>query len=210
MKVAIIGGTGTLGRGLAVRLAAGHSVVIGSRDAAKAEAAAQRLAQKGVTVGAATSPEAAQACEAAILAIPELEDPSYLAELADALAKKLVVSPIVPMKSDGGALVYSLASGSAAERVAEVLAGSRVAAALHTVPAPLLAKPEVELHCDSLVAADSRETFDEAARLIQGIAGVRALYAGPLSAARSIEELTPLLLNVARLNGLRNLSVRFA
>jgi 8-hydroxy-5-deazaflavin:NADPH oxidoreductase len=209
MKVAIVGGTGALGKGLAARLAASQQVAVGSRDEARARSVAAQISARGPRVEGKTSAEAASWCDAAILAVPDLEDPGFLRGLAGGLAGKLVVSPIVPMKMDGGTLVYTLASGSAAERVAAALPKSRVAAALHTVPAPLLAKPEVKLDCDTLVAADSRETYEEASALVGSIPGLRPLYAGHLSGARTLEQLTPLLLNVAKLNGMRNLSVRF-
>ena len=151
----------------------------------------------------------ARLCDEALLTMSYDPEGRVLSSLRTALAGKLVISPIVPMSSRQGRFVYALDSGSAAEQAAAILGGSRVASSLHTVPAPLLLKADDPLNLDALVAADSREVFEDAASLIRDIGNLRPLYAGPLSQSRSLEVLVPLLLNLARLNGLHNLSIRF-
>lgn len=210
MRIAILGGTGALGRGLALRLSKKHEVLIGSRDESKGKEAAKRISQavgKNITGGLAK--DVATLCETAILAISYDPEARLVSSLEGPLAGKLVISPIVPLKVGSGFFAYAAETGSAAEQVASILRESRVAASLHTIPAPLVIKADTPLDMDVLVATDRRETFDEAAGVISSIERLRPLYAGPLSQSRTIEGLTPLLLNLAKLNGLRNLSIKF-
>ncbi|MDG6898171.1 MAG: NAD(P)-binding domain-containing protein [Nitrososphaerota archaeon] len=202
MKVAIIGGTGKLGMGLAARLSEKLEVQIGSRDRSKAQRAAAQI--PGVTGGEEI--EVASSCDAAVLAIP-YEAVTRLGALEAALADKLVISPVVPIKQVGGIFYYGLENGSAAEEVASKLRRSRIAAALHTVPSRYF--KGVKEAIDVPVASNDKRTYEEAARMISSIDGVRPLYAGPLSIASTIEMLTPLLLNLAKLNGVRAPSLKF-
>lgn len=208
MRLAIIGGTGDLGLGLAVRLSRHCDVLIGSRDSARAEnAAGQARNLSGGSVVGCSNSDAASRCDSAILAIPDLPEDGFLKELAAPLTGKLVISPVVPMRFEGGHFSYSLQEGSAAEKVALSLK-SNVASALHTVPAKKLLKLEESLEFDVLVAAENREIFAQASEIISSINHLRPLYAGPLSVSRLIESITPLLLNVERLNKLRWPSIR--
>jgi len=203
MKVAIIGGTGKMGLGLATELSRKHEVYIGSRDRARGERAASGI--PGAKGGDELT--VAEACDVAVLSIP-YEAVERLGALEAALAGKLVISPIVPMKVKGGVFYYALEAGSAAEQVASKLSKSRVAAALHTVPPKFFLKKGGET-IDVLIAADERRTYDEAAALIGCLEGARPLYAGPLSLASSVESFTALLLNVAKLNGMKTPAVKF-
>jgi 8-hydroxy-5-deazaflavin:NADPH oxidoreductase len=203
LKVAIIGGTGRLGMRLAAQLSKKLEVQIGSRERAKAEKAAAGI--PGV-IGAEELTVASN-CDAAVLAIP-YQAVAGLGALEAALADKLVISPVVPVKEVDGTFYYGLETGSAAEEVAARLGRSRVAAALHTVPSRFLVKGAKEV-IDIPVAADDRRTFEEAVTIISCLDGVRPLYVGPLKVASTIERLTPLLLNLAKLNGLKTPSVRF-
>ena len=207
-KLAILGGTGDLGMGLAVRLSKHYDVLIGSREEVKAQKSAERA--KGISGGSVlgcTNSDAAGACEAAILAIPDLPTTELLRDLAPSLRGKLVISPIVPMKFQDGVFSYTLKEGSAAEKVALALE-ARVASALHTVPADKLLRENQALELDVLVAADRRETFVEAADLISKIERLRPLHAGPLVVSRMVESITPLLLNVGRFSKIRSPSIR--
>ena len=208
-RVAVIGGTGDLGFGLAMRLAGAYAVNIGSRDPARAAAAAEKAsALSGARVGAKTNGEAARGCDIAILAVPELPSPDLLASLAPDLTGKLVISPIVPMVLKDGVFSLSSSGESAAERVAKALPASRVAGAFHTVPAVRLARRDEELAYDVLVTADSRAVYDEAARVVSSVGKLRPLYAGPLAVSRLVEGITPALINVERLNKLRSPSIK--
>lgn len=208
MKVALIGGTGDLGLGLACRLAGSYEVIIGSRDAGRAvEAAAKVSSMSGTTVTGKTNADAAAACDAAILTIPDLPSNDALLSLKPSLRGKLVVSPIVPMEFRDGLFYPKLLSGSAAETVASVLE-TRVASAFQNVPAARLMELRAVLDYDVMVAADTRDAFVEASELISCIPKLRPLYAGPLSNSRTLESLTPTLLNVGKLNKIKTPSIR--
>jgi len=202
MKIAIIGGTGKLGTRLALLLSKQHEVYIGSRDPARADAAAQAAGVKG-----GESHSVAGLCDAAILTIPA-EGIAALASFEKELSGKLVISPIVPMRVEGETFYYREGEGSAAQQVASVLKTSRVAAALHTVPTRLLRRLD-KVNVDVLVAADDRATFEETAEIVKSMGPVRPIYAGPLSMASSVERITPLLLNLGKLNGMKTPSVKF-
>jgi NADPH-dependent F420 reductase len=209
MKIAIIGGTGQLGFGLAIRLAKTYSVTIGSRDVPKATAAATKAsAVARVSIGAKSNPEAADACDIAILAVPDLPSADLLASMAPNLMEKLVISPIVPMVFKDGLFSIAISGESAAERVAKSLPMAKVAGAFHTVPAARLAKPEEPLDYDVLVTAESRAVFDQVSRVVSSVGKLRPLYAGPLSASRMTESITPTLINVERLNKMKTPSIK--
>lgn len=209
MKVALIGGTGKLGKGLAVRLSVAHEPLIGSRDEQKARGVAEELgAVIGKKITGGTNASVARACDLAVLAIPSADQMAFLGVLGAPLAGKLVISPIVPMSLDGGIMRYSGGEKSAAEEVALLLGESRVVAALHNVPARALEETRHRLDYDVLVACDSRKDFEEAASVIRSIEGLRPLHVGPLSMSKVVEGITPLLLNAAKLNGLKRLSIK--
>ncbi|HZW84809.1 MAG TPA: NADPH-dependent F420 reductase [Nitrososphaerales archaeon] len=204
MKVAVLGGTGKMGRKLAKQLAKENQVIIGSRDKAKAEAAAREIA--GASGDDYTG--AARAADVVVVSVPYLAIES-LVSLADELAGKLVISMVNPAKMEGGVLSFGKEKGSAAEEIAKMLPKSRVATAFNNVPQSMMGADEVQ-PMDILVAADSRETFDEAAALVRTIPNLRPLYAGPLSQAEMVERITILLVNLARLNGTKPLWPLFA
>jgi 8-hydroxy-5-deazaflavin:NADPH oxidoreductase len=209
MKIAIIGGTGNLGFGLAVRLAKAYEVTIGSRDLPRAaDAAAKAGAIARVRVEAKANRDAARACDIAILAVPDLPSADLFESLAPNLAEKLVISPIVPMVFKEGVFSLSHPEESAAERVAKALPRSKVAGAFHTVPAPKLTQPDAALDYDVLVTADSRDVFGLASRVVSSIGKLRPLYAGPLTVSRMVEAMTPALLNVSRLNKIDSPSIK--
>ena len=203
MKVAVIGGSGAMGRALARHLTREHEVIIGSRDPSKAAAAAAGL--RGAS--GADYKGASRAADAVIFAIP-YEAMGLVPDLALDLSSKLVISVINPMKVEGGLLRYALKEGSAAEELARILPRSRVATAFNNIPSGFM-KDDVVPPVDVLVAADSKETYGEAARLVSSIREMRPLYVGPLREARIVEEITPLVLNLANLNGTKALTTRF-
>jgi NADPH-dependent F420 reductase len=203
MKVAVLGGTGKMGNGLARHLSRNNEVIIGSRDSARAEAAAKGVpGAKGGDYSAAC-----READAVVLAIPYDALPEVVGLASEAMGK-LVISAINPMKMDSGMLVYAVNGGSAAEELARLLPGSRIATAFNNVSATFLQREEFPL-IDVLVACDTKETYEEAARLVRTIQNMRPLYAGPLSQAGTIERITPLELNVAKLNGTGSLGPRF-
>lgn len=203
MKVAIIGGTGRMGRALAKHLAKNNQVIIGSRDPGKA-----RQVAKGIA-GAKGSDyvQASMEADAAIISIPYSSIRSIFG-LSKELEGKLVISLINPLKVEDGLLLPALVSGSAAEELASALPGSRVATAFNNVSSLFFEKEDV-VPIDILVAADSKETYEAAAELVRSIPNLRPLYAGPLSQARIIEGVTALVLNLAKLNGTASMTTKF-
>jgi len=204
MKVAVIGGTGAMGRAVAKHIAKRNAVIIGSRNLARAEAAAAEVGG----AGSGDYLSASEQCDAALFAIPY----SALAtagSLAEALSGKLVISMINPLKSEGGFLRRAAEGSSAAEELKALLPRSRVATAFNNIPAGYL-KEDVVPPVDVLVAADSRGTYEEVAGLVAEIKEMRPLYAGPLDQARIVEGITALVLNLAKLNGTGALATRFS
>ena len=199
LAVAILGGTGDQGRGLARRFAiAGHPVIIGSRSAERAEAAAAELGAPGIS-GMANA-EAARASDIVIAAVPWEGHGKLLAALAPDLAGKIVVDCVNPLGFDSrGAYALPVPEGSAAEQAAALLPDSRVVAAFHHVSAVLLLDPEVSsFDLDVLVLGDNREATDLVQALAARIPGMRGVYAGRLRNARQVEALTANLISVNR------------
>lgn len=206
--LALVGGTGDLGIGLGCRLSASYKVIIGSRDAVRAnEAAAKVSSLSGEAATGMTNVEAAAASDIAVLTIPDLPSNDVLLALKPSLQGKLVVSPIVPMEFSDGLFFPKPSASSAAESVASVLQ-TRVAAAFHNVPAERLMQPKALLDYDVLVAAETREIFAEVSELVSCIQKLRPLYAGPLRNSRTIESLTAMLLSVGKLNKIRSPSIK--
>lgn len=201
--------TGKLGRGLALRLSVAHEVWIGSREESKGAQTAEKLTSiAGSVVKGGTNESAAEACDIAVLAIPDLAELGILQNLKSPLRGKAVISPIVPMRMENGTMRYAQASGSAAKRVAGVLGESKIVSALHSVPAHALGDLSRKLDFDVLTACDSKDDYGQSAALMGSIEGLRPLYVGPLAMSREIEGITPLLLNAARLNGLKMPSIK--
>ena len=196
--LAVLGGTGEQGRGLARRFAmAGHDVVIGSRSAERAEAAAEGL--PGAVSGAPNADAAAKA-DVVICAVPWEGHKELLQELAPILAGKVVVDCVNPLGFDKqGAFALPVEEGSAAEQAALVLPESRVVAAFHHVSAVLLLDEAVEsVDTDVLVLGDDREATDLVQALVGRITGMRGIYAGRLRNSHQVEALTANLISVNR------------
>ncbi len=196
--VSVLGGTGEQGRGLARRLAlAGVQVVLGSRDAQRAAAAAADL--PGGVRGVANA-EAARTGDVVIVAVPWEGHRALLADLADELSGKVVIDCVNPLGFDKqGAFALEVEEGSAAQQAAAVLPGSRVVAAFHHVSAVLLLDEAVErVDTDVLVLGDDREATDLVQELVGRIAGMRGVYAGRLRNAHQVEALTANLISVNR------------
>jgi NADPH-dependent F420 reductase len=196
--VAILGGTGDQGRGLARRLGlAGSRVMLGSRDASRAQAAAADL--PGHVTGADNA-GAAAAGDIVIVAVPYDGHRDLLATLAETLVGKIVVDCVNPLGFDRqGAYALDVEEGSAAQQALALLPDSRVVAAFHHVSAVLLLDPQIEqVDTDVLVLGDDREATDIVQALVGRIPGMRGVYAGRLRNARQVEALTANLISVNR------------
>jgi 8-hydroxy-5-deazaflavin:NADPH oxidoreductase len=202
--VAVVGGTGALGFGLALRLArAGVPVLIGSRDAQRAEEAAeQAAAQLGEgSVEGRVNQEAVLAAEAVLLCVPFRNQSENLTNLKSALEPgQLLVDATVPLAaavSGKATRVLGVPQGSAAQQAAEMAPeGVRVVSALHTVSGAVLADLDRELDEDVLICGDRREDKRQAAELIGRVPGLRCVDCGRLEMARVTESLTALLISV--------------
>ena len=198
LTVAVLGGTGEQGRGLARRFALGGlRVVLGSRDAGRAAAAAAEL--PGEVTGADNA-GAASAGDIVIVAVPWEGHRELLEALAEPLTGKVVVDCVNPLGFDKqGAFALPVPEGSAAQQAAAVLPGTRVVAAFHHVSAVLLLDESVDtVETDVLVLGDDREATDLVQALAARIPGMRGVYAGRLRNAHQVEALTANLISVNR------------
>ncbi|MCA1664377.1 MAG: NADPH-dependent F420 reductase [Myxococcales bacterium] len=202
MRIAIIGGTGKEGGGLAIRWArAGHAVVIGSRDGEKARARAAELnaacdGAAAVAVAGADNVEAAGSAEVAVLTVPYAAHAETLRAIKTVMAGKVLVDVTVPLKPPKVGRVQ-LPPGRAAALEAQELLGpsTPVAAALHHVSHAHLADPNAAIDCDVLVVADDERARTVALELVRAL-GLRGLDAGPLDNAVALESLTPVLIHL--------------
>lgn len=193
--VAVIGGTGQLGAAIARRLAlAGAPVVIGSRDASKATAAATALAAEcGHPVGSGTNADAARAADIVLLAVPFASQEATLRDIASAVAGKIVVDTTVPLMPLKVMRVQLPPEGSAAVRAQRILGeGVRVVSAFHNVAAHKLAV-DGAVDCDVLVFGDDRAAREQVLRLV-GLCGLRGLHGGALVNSAAAEALTSVLI----------------
>ncbi|GAA1926971.1 NADPH-dependent F420 reductase [Nocardioides marmoribigeumensis] len=200
--VAVLGGTGPQGRGLARRWAtAGIPVVIGSRNAERAEAAAAELAEAtGGQVSGSDNGGAAQQGDIVVVAVPWDGHKELLEQLAADLAGKVVVDCVNPLGFDKqGAYALPVEEGSALQQATAVLADSTVVGAFHNVSAVLLDDPEVDrVDTDVLVLGDVREATDLVQALADAIPGVRGVYGGRARNAHQVEAFTANLISVNR------------
>jgi len=200
LVVAVLGGTGEQGRGLARRFAlAGLRVVLGSRDAARAQAAAAGLVAAGDVTGADNA-TAARDGDVVVVAVPWEGHRELLASLSVELDGKVVVDCVNPLGFDKqGAFALAVEEGSAAEQAQAVLPGSRVVGAFHHVSAVLLLDETVgDVDIDVLVLGDDREATDLVQALVALVPGMRGIYAGRLRNAHQVEALTANLISVNR------------
>jgi len=202
--VSIIGASGALGFGLAVRWGrAGVPVVIGSRDAGRAQEAAER-ARAAVPEGefeGAENAEAATRADVVVLSVPFRSQSETLTNLKGALREgQVVVDATVPLAaavSGRATRTLGVWQGSAAQQAQEMVPdGVRVVSALHTVSAALLGDLDHALGEDVLVCGDRKEDKQVVAELIERIDGLRAVDAGRLEMARITEQLTALLISI--------------
>jgi 8-hydroxy-5-deazaflavin:NADPH oxidoreductase len=200
LVIGVLGGTGDQGRGLARRLStAGHRIIIGSRDADRATAAATDLGGGTLLDGKANRDAAAEA-DLVIAAIPWEGHRDLLADLAETLAGKILVDCVNPIGFDSrGAYPLAVAEGSAAEQAAAVLPGSTVVGAFHHVSAQLLLDPEVDsMDLDVLVLGDDRAATDLVIAIAGRIPGMRGVYGGRLRNCGQVEAFTANLVSINR------------
>jgi len=212
--IAVLGGTGSEGWGLALRWAnAGYPVIIGSRSAERAQAAAAaidtglagRQAIRGVTPIAArgmSNIEAAEACRIAVLTVPFAAQKSTIEEVRDALKGKILVDVTVPLVPPR-VMRVQLPDGGSAVALLQALLGEevRVVSAFQNIAASHLKNLDHTIDCDVLVCGDNKAAREEVVRLATD-AGMRAWHGGPIANSAVAEALTSVLLFINRNYGI--------
>jgi 8-hydroxy-5-deazaflavin:NADPH oxidoreductase len=198
LTVGVLGGTGPQGKGLALRWAkAGIKVIIGSRSAERAQAAAAEL---GDGVSGMDNDATAAAADIVLVAVPWEGHGDLLASLRDKLTGKIVIDCVNPLGFDKqGPFALPVEEGSAAQQAETLLPESRVTAAFHHVSAVHLVDLSItEMDTDVLVLGDDREATDVVRALADAIPGMRGVYGGRLRNAHQVEALTANLIAVNR------------
>lgn len=203
-SVAIVGGTGALGFGLALRLGLeGVPIVIGSRDEERAHEAARRAAA-AVSDGSfegRVNRDAVNGVPLVILSVPFRNQSETLTNLREALREgQLVVDATVPLAAAVGGKatrVLGVWQGSAAQQAQEMVpSGVRVVSAFHTVSAAVLTDLDHDMDEDVLICGDRRDDKEQVAKLVERVPGLRAVDCGPLELARIVEQLTALIISI--------------
>ncbi|MBC9985218.1 NADPH-dependent F420 reductase [Haloferax sp. Atlit-47N] len=221
MRIALLGGSGDIGEGLALRWAyhTDHEVIVGSRDPDKARAKADEyeteLSSRGrdVKVNGFTNEMAADRASVVVLAVPPYHVSDTVEAVSDSLSEgDVLVTPAAGMKRDDDGFHYHPPkAGSVTALVADAAPDDvPVVGAFHNLAAGRLADLDADLGIDTLLVADDEDAKETVRLLAEGIDGLRALDGGGLANAPEIEGITPLLINVARNNdGLHDLGIRF-
>ena len=228
MKIGIVGGTGGMGEGFALRWCANHQIVIGSRDKNKAAEVASnymKIAQEfykdkiksgsgegGIGRGNISGDnnfDLAKDLDILILSIPYESINDTCSKLSQDISDScIIISPIVPMKwTEKGFTYIPFEEGkkTAAELVADNFKSrSRIVSAFHTISEVKLKKLELTLDADTYICGDDTSVVEKIKELASEIQGLRPIYLGPLSMTYQAEVLTPMLLNGAKKNKLKN------
>jgi 8-hydroxy-5-deazaflavin:NADPH oxidoreductase len=202
--IAVIGGTGPAGMGLALRWArAGETVIIGSRDASRAHQSAEAIRQRVGSKAQISGMENAAACAASdllMLTVPFEAQAALLKQLKTAIrAGSILIDATVPLAASIGgraSRVLGVWQGSAAQQSAELVPkGVSVAAAFHSVSADIL-NSDADIDCDVIVCSDDPKATEVAMELAAKIQRVRAIDGGKLENARIVEQITALLISL--------------
>ena len=221
MKVGIIGGTGGMGKGFALRWSQNHNVIIGSRDATRAsESAAEytNLAKEAFeeikgSISGNDNVSVAKESDVLILSIPyeniDTVCSGILSEIKDSC---VVVSPIVPMtKTDVGFECVSIKDSKpfSYKLVLEHMKDkSKLVSAFHVISEKKLVNPTLELDYDIFVCGDDKDSVEKVNELINEIKGLRSIYLGPIELSYLAEMSTPLLLNAMIRNKIKNPGIK--
>ena len=203
-RIALVGGTGPEGRGLATRFAmAGHHVTIGSREAERGTEVAAELAESlrstaptATTVAGTDNATAVADADLVVVVVPYAAHRPTLEGLRDVLAGKIVIDAVVPVRFERGPRPVEVDAGSATEEAAQLLPNSRIIGAFHNLSAEELLEPAISLDADVLVTGSDTEAKQLVTTLANEIAGVRAVDAGPLRYSRFVEDITILLIGI--------------
>ena len=216
MSIAILGGSGPQGSGLALRLAnAGVEVVIGSRDAERAKEAAAELNARlndrcSKIIGAENRQAVQQAHEIVILSVPWSAHHSTLDSIRESMEGKILVDIVVPLSENNPKKVDMPPEGSATESAQNLLGENiNVVGALHNVSAKVLNNINEPINCDILICGNNLEAKNTVMSLIEKI-GAKAYNCGLAESARCIEALTPILirLNISKSTSFKHAGIK--
>jgi 8-hydroxy-5-deazaflavin:NADPH oxidoreductase len=222
-KIAIIGGTGDLGFGLALRWArAGVQVIIGSRDEGRAKEGARRIEESlkahapeesgRISITGLENAQAAAQAAVSVLAVPISAQAEILKSIRGSLTDAILVDATVPLAAAVGGKptrTLQLWQGSAAEQARELVpAATRVLAAFHNVSAGVLQDLSLTPECDVFVCGDDQEAKQILFPLVKLIPGLRPIDAGPLEMSRIVEGITALLISVNRRHRVHHSGIR--
>ena len=204
LSIAILGGTGKEGKGLAFRWArAGYPVLIGSRDVEKANAAANEISEmlgEGISVTGMTNSQAAKEADIVVLSVPFSAHRSTLESVKDELQGKILIDVTVPLVPPKVATVQMPPAGSAAQEAKEILGdGVQVCSAFQNISYEHLLDDE-DVECDVLVTGTSKEARAEVLKLVQA-AGLTGWDAGPIENSVVIEGMTSVLIGINKKYG---------
>ena len=211
--IAVIGGTGAEGSGLAVRwAAAGYPIIIGSRSAEKAASSATELSEPlpatSAAITGATNADAAAQADLVVLSVPYDAQEVTIAQIVDGAQGKIVISVVAPLKPPKVATVWRPPGGSAAQEAQAQLGQTvQLVAAFQNIAAGHLKDLSWQPNCDVLVTGESKEAKQVVIELAQA-AGFVAIDAGPLANASVVEGLTALLIGINIRNKVKNSGIR--
>jgi NADPH-dependent F420 reductase len=213
MKIAVIGGTGKEGSGLALRWAnAGHEVIIGSRDPEKARRAAEKLnlVLGSERIRGTDNLSAAQEAEVVVLSVPYAAHKDTLSSVKEALTGKVLIDVTVPVNPADYTRVM-LPPGGSASQEAQALLGDqvKVVTAFQNISATHLKKLDAPIHCDVLVCSNDEAAKQVGMQLVAD-AGMKAWDAGPLDNAVVVEGLTAILLGINKRHKVKGAGIRIA
>ena len=210
MTIAILGGTGKEGAGLALRWAKlGHTILIGSRDASRAQVKAAELREiaRASAITGHSNAEAAARAEIVVIALPANGLASTLPEVREACRGKVVVSTVVPLTFGSARLFAPPPIGSSGEEVASLLPEARVVAAFHHLAAHELADAEHPIDCDLLICGQDPPAKETVTQLGQAM-GLRVLDVGALTNSGPLEGITAVLATINRRYKLKNSGIK--
>ncbi len=222
MKIGIIGGTGGMGEGFALRWSFNHDILIGSRDKQKAEKAAEDTLNsiKGThadkikgTISGNDNTSIARNSDVLILSIPYDNIFGTCKDISNVIGENcIVISPIVPMgRNDTGFYYIPMEEGkkSAGALVAENLSRcNKIVSAFHTISEIKLRDLKTPMNIDTFVCTDYKESLSIVNGLISEIEGLRSIYLGPLSLSYQAEVITPMILNASKQNKLKHPGIK--
>jgi NADPH-dependent F420 reductase len=215
LKIGIVGGTGDIGEGMAMRLSPVFDVIVGSREKDKAEAACEfgieTLRKRGqkCSLTGVSNQKAVDDAEIVILAIPYNHLIGTLETLCG-FEEKIIISPVNPMVKRDFFTCVPPPEGSAALLIKKLLPPSaKICTAFNTIAANRWKLLDEELSYSVPVCGDDNNAKQQVMEIVNGISKLRAFDAGPLAASHLVECLTPLLLNIARYNKMKDVGIQF-